>query len=164
MLVDLVHLSHIGQRKDINMRYYNKITKNEEFAINSKDVVELPDDNPFFSPLPSGKRLTYDYRGVPDGLEDIPPIQPTILKEHNENSLWSKYRAYQEQYMTDDLSSMYYVERLTSPKAQANIDWKDNVWTQYYLDKDSENYTPDLQTLGKPPHSYLEIRAEVEGS
>jgi len=78
-----------------------------------------------------------------------------------ENGLWSAYRSFQGQHLTDDLSSMYYMEKGNSPKAQAIIDWKDNVWTQYYIDKGTENYSPDFEALGVPPYDYLEVRDEL---
>ena len=56
-------------------RYYNTVTKVEEFGPGT-DIVILPPENPFWSPLPAGQRLTYDGGGVPNGLEPIPA--PTL--------------------------------------------------------------------------------------
>ena len=78
-----------------------------------------------------------------------------------ENGLWEAYRSYQGSHLTDDLSSMYYTERNNSPKAQAIIDWKDNVWTQYYIDKGTQNYSPNFEALGVPPYNYLDVRDEL---
>lgn len=53
-------------------RYYSKVDKSEVFEP-GPDVVELPPDNPFWTPLGRAKRLTFDAEGIPNGTETIPP-------------------------------------------------------------------------------------------
>ena len=54
-------------------RYYNTVTRVEEFAP-GPDIVVLPPENPFWSQLPDGEELTYDGFGVPNGTQPIPPF------------------------------------------------------------------------------------------
>ena len=66
-------------------RFFNTVTRTEAIEgihpTNVPEVVILPDDNPFWHPLPSGKRITFDYNGVPNGIEDIPPPVYTPLEQ-----------------------------------------------------------------------------------
>ena len=67
------------------MRYFNTVTRTEAIEgvheTNVPEVVILPDDNPFWQPLPEGKQITYDYNGVPNGIEDIPPPVYTPIQQ-----------------------------------------------------------------------------------
>lgn len=53
-------------------RYYHTIDKNEALAP-GPDIVILPPENAFWSPLPAGHQLTYDGNAIPTGTEPIPP-------------------------------------------------------------------------------------------
>lgn len=52
--------------------YYHVINKTEEFGP-GPDIVVLPPENPFWSPLPDGHELTYDGGGLPNGTAPIAP-------------------------------------------------------------------------------------------
>ena len=58
-------------------RFYDTNTKTEAIPLlhdtAAPGVVILEDDNPYWQPLPPGYRLTFDYNGVPNGTEEIPP-------------------------------------------------------------------------------------------
>lgn len=54
-------------------RYYHKILKNEVFdpVLPDSDIVVLPPENVFWTPLPEGEKFTYDIDGLPDGTEPV---------------------------------------------------------------------------------------------
>jgi hypothetical protein len=66
-------------------RYYNKITRTEAItgvhSIEPPDVVELPEENVFWQPIPPGKQLVFDADNIPTGYEDIPPPVFTPLEQ-----------------------------------------------------------------------------------
>jgi hypothetical protein len=53
-------------------RYYNKVTRTESLDPAAPDVVELPDDNVFWTPRPAGHRLVYDVDDLPLAYEAVP--------------------------------------------------------------------------------------------
>lgn len=53
-------------------RYYHVENRNEH-SEPGPGIVELPEDNPFWQPLPPGHRLTYDADNLPNGTEPVPP-------------------------------------------------------------------------------------------
>jgi hypothetical protein len=73
------------------MRYYNKANGTEIFDNNrvpphlrydagNPDHLALPDENPFFSPLPEGYEIEYDVDNVPIALVAIPDYYLNIAK------------------------------------------------------------------------------------
>ena len=76
--------------------YYDKVLKVQVFEQKdsngvsipfSENVVELPADNPFFSPLEQGKRLTYDNNNIPNGVEEETDNIPEIDKLKNDRDV-----------------------------------------------------------------------------
>ena len=65
------------------MKYFNTSTKTEFLNIGGlaedlpSDVVELEDDNIFFSLMPDGKVIEFDGNGIPVGYKDLPPVTPS---------------------------------------------------------------------------------------
>ena len=73
-------IKSFGQQQDIDMRYYNKITKTELFTKGlphlryypkDRDHIELHETNVFFKQVPEKMKLTYSSRGAPNGYEEI---------------------------------------------------------------------------------------------
>jgi len=71
------------------MRYFNTVTKTESvrglhfIGELPSNVVELPEDNIFFSGLPLGYEFTYDVDGLPSGIVAIDST-PSPLDIRNE--------------------------------------------------------------------------------
>ena len=63
-------------------RYYDTSNQTEaiqgvHFNLPAVDpIIELPDDNIFFQPIPEGKQLVFDSNNIPIGYEDIPRAPP----------------------------------------------------------------------------------------
>ena len=144
-------------------RYYNKVTKTESLE-QGENIVELPFDNPFFNPLPKGKRLTYDKNNIPNGTEDIPSPSAEQIEELRISNLKSEALTYQSSqqsqnelgllhgYSSDDL--------LSKPKAQAQINWMTSLFALHNEKKaDATNDTP-FSSVGDKPHSFDELYNE----
>lgn len=141
-------------------------------------VIELPDDNPFFSPLPEGKRLTYDSQNIPNGLEDIPAVDPSVVLEENKNYLYRVCYKFQVDNIDSNLSnemtkseSLIEAGKATEsdlPLAKENADWLDSLWSFYYSEKakieaGQEHSTDFLSSVGKVPNGFTEVRSERKG-
>jgi hypothetical protein len=66
-------------------RYYNKTNGTEAVpgvhSIDPPDVIELPEGNVFWQPIPPGKQLVFDADNVPTGYEDAPPPENQLPAE-----------------------------------------------------------------------------------
>tara|TARA_R110002020_G_scaffold407511_1_gene617516 strand:- start:134 stop:679 length:546 start_codon:yes stop_codon:yes gene_type:complete len=138
-------------------------------------VVGLPDINPFFSPLPKGKRLTYDDQNIPNGLEDIPKLDPSVIIAEDKNYLYRVCYKFQIDNIDINLSnemnkSEYLVEARVCPEddlplAKANKDWLNSLWAAYDLQKSKiesgeEFSTEFLSTMDKVPNGFKAVRDE----
>lgn len=88
-------------------RYFNKVTKNEAVpglhAITG-DCVELPDDNPYWHPLPHGKTIGYDSDGMPVLINDVPSVEEKSWEERNwRNAEIQKVLNWMNQIFNDDM-------------------------------------------------------------
>lgn len=104
---------------------------------------------------------TYRFNG---DLEDVGDwVDATLLTSAQKvDALWRAYRSYQENQITDDISTMYYVEKGVSSKAQECLDWKNTLWTDYYNRKAVLSEDLDFSNNGTIPYSYPEVKEEVE--
>lgn len=167
------------------MRYYNKLTKNEVEAVDVTDkkgvvtlpinVVELPDDNPFFSALPDGKQLTYAGDGIPNGLEDIPARPAADILAEKLDAYYRECYAFQLTNIDVNRSNemtkaeaLVEVGRATDadlPLAKANGNWLQALWDFHDNEVLSiQAGTPPksdfLGEVGRLPHGFKAMRTE----
>jgi len=112
-----------------------------------------------------------DYFVVEDGQPRVPTQEElderyAVAQSQADYNLieqiWRACRAYQDTQLTDDISTMYYIEKGVSTKAQACIDWKNTLWTDYYTRKALLSEDFNFSNNGSVPYSYPEVKAEVE--
>lgn len=170
-----------GAQEDTNMKYYYKDNEykpekdSEGNLIIPSYVIELADDNPFFSPIPVGKRLTYDDQNIPNGLEDIPKPDQSVIIEKKKNYLYRVCYKFQIDNIDINLSnemnkSEYLVEAGVCseddlPLAKVNKDWLNSLWAAYDLQKSKiesgeEFSTEFLSTMDKVPNGFKAVSDE----
>lgn len=100
-----------------------------------------------------------------------------ILEKKNEShdkSLQSICEKYQADPQGGDCNSNFFGLLMASkavaksagvdltPKAKACVDWLDALWLDYYSRKGDHTTGQDFSSHGSIPHSFAEVRAEVE--
>ena len=122
-----------------------------------------------------------DY-GVPENYEvsegiislmSVEDLEARIVASQLKSAESALYQAVVSQKEASGMDLYFYgllmpliVSTPVGPKAQACLDWMDNLWLDYYKRKALLSADPDLDfsSHGDVPHSYAEVRAEAEAT
>ena len=158
---------YFGQRGDTNMekdRIYNKKTKTEVIpGIHeiTEDCVVLSEDSPFFSPTPTGKKLSVGSDGIPK-LTKHSSNNATV--EERSSNLKAQANAYQNMHMWPDeiaIINGYSEEEIQDkPKALKNREWSDKIFWIYENKLANPDDPTPFSNAGLKKYSYKEIQIE----
>jgi hypothetical protein len=87
--------------------------------------------------------------------------------EKKKDCLWRAAKSYQEDQLdANGLIGMQFKAQAGGVKAQANVDWVQDIWDEYYTRKAAIEADPDadisldFSALGDLPHGYYEAAGE----
>jgi hypothetical protein len=97
-------------------------------------------------------------------LEEIKEIKSS--KEELFSQLWTACTNYRKERISEEGMLFLFPYKATG-KAKAVYDWVQSLWDEYYTRKATIDAggvpSFDFKALGEMPHTFLEVRQEIEG-
>lgn len=126
------------------------------------EAVEVLQDNQYSSSTPYVFLTNPTFSSISNGVisEDTEAFS-LYKQEDGAKSLESSCRAYEQSQLPSTDFALYLQYKDVSPKAQANLDWVDQLWGLYFIAKSREEWDYDFTQYNEPPYSFTEVRLEV---